>query len=391
MALEAQERAQGCGGDHVSAALKAIRSEKPFIAIAVTAIIFETVGSTWLDALSSTAVLLVLFLWLFGAMLWGSFAAVHHADRLAEILGEPLGTLILTVAVISIEISVIAAVMLHAGPNPTLARDTMLAVLVIVLDGMVGLALLVGGLRHREQSFNLQGARAYLSVLITLASITLILPRFTTSTPGPTLSEGQGLAFAAATVLLYGTFLAMQTVRHRDHFTEAGAGAPEPEAVPARSLRRKPRGSLIYNASLLVLTLVPIVLLSKKLAVIVDYATDAIGLPVAIGGVVVAVLVLAPEGLAAFEAAAKNHLQRSVNVCLGSALATISLTVPAVILIATFSGLHIELGLDSSEIVILLLTLVISVLTFGAVRTNMLQGAVHLVIFFVYIILIFQP
>ena len=139
------------------------------------------------------------------------------------------------------------------------------------------------------------------------------------------------------------------------------------------------------------LTLVPIVLLSKKLAVIVDYATDAIGLPVAIGGVVVAVLVLAPEGLAAFEAAAKNHLQRSVNVCLGSALATISLTVPAVILIATFSGLHIELGLDSSEIVILLLTLVISVLTFGAVRTNMLQGAVHLVIFFVYIILIFQP
>ena len=372
--------------------LARFRAELPFVGVATTAVLFETIGSTWLYSLANPFVLAVLFVWLFGVMLWGSLAAVHHADQLAEILGEPLGTLILTVAVIVIEISVIAAVMLHAGPNPTLARDTMLAVLVIVLDGMVGLALLVGGIRHREQSFNLQGARAYLSVLMPLATITLILPRFTISTQGGTLSAGQSFAFAAATVVLYGTFLGLQTTRHRDHFAEVvlDDGGPV-EKPPARVNKPKSKGSLFYNTALLVLILVPIVLLSKKLAVIVDYGTDAIGLPVALGGVVVAVLVLAPEGLAAFEAAAANHLQRSVNLCLGSALATISLTVPAVIVISTFAGLNIELGLDSSEMVILLLTLVVSMLTFGGVRTNMLQGAVHLVVFFIYIVLIFQP
>ncbi len=373
-------------------ALGLVRAELPFLFIAATAILFETAGAPWLEHLGNPLVLVVLFLWLFGVMLWGALSAVHHADELAEILGEPLGTLILTVAVTVIEISVIAAVMLHAGPNPTLARDTMLAVLIIVLDGMVGLALLVGGIRHREQSFNLQGARAYLSVLLPLATVTLILPRFTTSTPGPTLAAGQSLAFAAATVLLYGTFLALQTTRHRDHFAEVVAeGGTAADVLPTHGRKAKRKGSLFYNALLLVLILVPIVLLSKKFAVIVDYGTDAVGLPVALGGVVVAILVLAPEGLAAFEAAAANHLQRSVNVCLGSALATISLTVPAVIGIAWMSGLTIELGLDASEMVILLLTLVVSMLTFGAVRTNMLQGAVHLVVFFVYLVLVFQP
>ncbi len=372
--------------------LRQIRSERAFFSIAATVLVLQTVGRSWLGDLGNPLTLLALFVWLFAVMLWGSFSAVHHADRLAEILGEPLGTLILTISVIIIEVSVIAAVMMHAGPNPTLPRDTMLAVLIIVLDGMVGLGLLIGGFRHREQSFNLQGARAYLSVLITLASITLILPRFTTSTQGPTLSSGQSVAFALATTLLYGTFLAMQTVRHRDHFAEIAAGVEAPVGhATRRHTPRKDWAPLLYNSVLLLFILVPIVMLSKKLAVIVDYATGQLGLPEALGGVVVAILVLAPEGLAALEAAASNHLQRSVNICLGSALATISLTVPAVILIALVSGVQIQLGLDPGEMVILLLTLMISVLTFGAVRTNMLQGAVHLVIFFVYIVLIFQP
>ena len=372
--------------------LKTIRSEAAFIVTALSAVVFYTVGKAWLDDLSNPLVFAGLFAWLFGAMLWSSFAAVRHADGLAELLGEPLGTLILTISVISIEVSVIAAVMLHAGPNPTLARDTMLAVIVIVLNGMVGLSLLVGGIRHREQSYNLQGARSYLSVIITLATLSLILPRFTRSTVGPTLTTTQGLLFAAVTVLLYATFLAMQTVRHRDYFViraeaddqtehgenHGGHGHVAPRSVP-------------YHAAFLLLTLIPIVLLSKKLAVVVDFGTETLGLPVALGGVLVALLVLAPEGLAAFEAAAVNHLQRAVNICLGSALATISLTVPAVVVIGLLSGIHVELGLDSSEMVVLLLTLVISVLTFGAVRTNMLQGAVHLVVFFTYIVLIFQP
>ena len=374
--------------------LKTIRSEAAFIVTAASAAIVYTVGKYWLDNLDNTPVLIGLFLWLFGAMLWSSFSAVRHADALAELLGEPLGTLILTISVISIEVSIISAVMLHGGPNPTLARDTMLAVLIIVLNGMVGLSLLVGGFRHREQSYNLQGARSYLSVLITLATLSLILPRFTTSTSDFSLTTTQAILFAAMTVLLYGTFLAMQTVRHREYFIEPTDGASGLGQAMAQEGaghgHAKPR-SVPYHAIFLLLTLIPIVLLSKKLAVIVDYGTDALGLPVALGGVLVAILVLAPEGLAAYEAAVANHLQRAVNICLGSALATISLTVPAVVLIAIFSGIHVELGLGGTEMVLLLLTLVISTLTFGGVRTSMLQGAVHLVIFVTYLILIFQP
>ncbi len=371
-----------------------IRSEAAFIVTAASAAILYTVGKDWLYDLGNPLVFGGLFIWLFGTMLWSSFAAVRHADSLAELLGEPLGTLILTISVISIEVSVIAAVMLNAGPNPTLARDTMLAVLIIVLNGMVGLSLLVGGLRHREQTYNLQGARSYLSVLITLATLSLILPRFTTSTSEATLTITQGLLFAGITVLLYGTFLAMQTVSHREYFVvpseSSGTAGHGAHTGGHEHGSLKPR-SVTYHGIFLLLTLIPIVLLSKKLAVVVDYGTDALGLPVALGGVVIAILVLSPEGLAAFEAAVANHLQRAVNICLGSALATISLTVPAVVVIGIVTGTQVELGLDSSEMVLLLLTLIVSTLTFGAVRTNMLQGAVHLVIFVVYLILIFQP
>lgn len=372
--------------------IRIVRSEAAFIVGVLSAAFFYTAGKSWFDGLHDTTLAVVLFAWLFAVMMWGAFAVVRHADCVAELLGEPLGTLVLTISVISIEVSIIAAVMLHGGPNPTLARDTMLAVLVIVLNGMVGLALLIGGLKHREQSFNLQGARAYLSVLVTLATLTLVLPRFTTSTSDPSLTLAQGLIFAVMTVLLYATFLAMQTVRHREHFTEpAGVIDAPAEAAGHGGHHALETRSLGYHAIFLVATLVPIVLLSKKLAIIVDYGTDALGLPAALGGVVVAILVLSPEGLAAFHAAAANHLQRAVNICLGSALATISLTVPAVIVIASMSGMQIQLGLDPAEIVILILTLVVSMLTFGAVRTSMLQGAVHLVIFLAYVVLIFQP
>lgn len=372
--------------------IRILRTEAAFFATAISAAIVYTVGKDWFDRLDSPLVLAILFLWLFGVMTWGAFAVVRHADSVAELLGEPLGTLVLTISVISIEVSIIAAVMLHAGPNPTLARDTMLAVLVIVLDGMVGLSLLVGGIRHREQGFNLQGARAYLSVLITLATMTLVLPRFTASTSDPSLTTVQGLIFAVITVFLYATFLAMQTIRHRQDFAEPPGPGEEP-AEPEDHAAHGGHGprSLAYHAVFLILTLVPIVLLSKKLAVIVDYGTDALGLPAALGGVLVAILVLSPEALAALEAAAANRLQRAVNICLGSALATISLTVPAVIIIAGLSGMRIQLGLDPAEMVVLILTLIVGTLTFGGVRTNMLQGAVHLVIFVVYVVLIFQP
>jgi len=372
--------------------LKTLRAEAAVIVVVVSVAILYTIGKDWLEGTDSAMVHGGIFVWLFVVMLWSSFAAVAHADALAELLGEPFGTLVLTLSMVCIEASLIAAVMLHAGPNPTLARDTMLAALMIVLNGIVGLALLIGGIRHREQSYNLQGARSYLSVLITLATLSLILPRFTVTTHDPTLSPAQGLFFGAFTLMLYGTFLAMQTVRHREHYVETmGESLEAADVAPVRRHRASEPRSLVFHASLLLLILLALVLVSKKLAVVVDFGTEALGLPEALGGLLVAVLVMAPEGLASLRSAAANHLQRSVNICLGSSLATVSLTVPAVVAIGMLSGIRVQLGLEPTELVLLVLTLFLSVMTFGAVRTNMLQGAVHLVVFFAYLVLIFQP
>lgn len=367
-----------------------IRSEAAFIVGAITTVIMMTVGDAWFYDLSDTVKVIGLFVWVFAVMLWSSFAVVHHADCLAELLGEPYGTLILTLSVIGIEVSVISAVMLTGEASPVLARDTMLAVLMIVLNGVVGLALLVGGIRHREQNYNLQGARGYLGVLITLATIILVLPRFTISTPDASLTTAQAILFSLVTLALYGTFLALQTTRNRSYFIQPLAAEVAGEEIEEHHHSLNPR-SVTYHGIFLLLTLAPIVLLSKKLAILIDFGGVTFGLPAALGGVLVAILVLTPEGIAALEAAAANRLQRSVNICLGSALATISLTVPAVVAIALYTGTHIELGLDQGELVLLVLTLVLSVITFGATSTGMLQGAVHLVVFAVYFILIFDP
>ena len=285
--------------------------------------------------------------------------------------------------------------MLTGGADPTLARDTMLAVVMIVLNGMVGIALLLGGLRHGEQEFNLQGARAFLAVLVPLTTICLILPRFTVSTTEPTLTSIQAVLFAAMTVVLYATFLAIQTRRHRHFFMQPGAGgnARDKEDHEDGDLGHEdlnPR-SVYYHAVFLVLTMLPIVLLAKTLAVLLDYEIAALGAPPALRGVLVAILVLTPEALAAFKAALADRLQRSVNICLGSALATISLTVPAVLTIGLVTGMKVVLGIDDADMVLVVLTLALSMLSFGGVRTNMLQGAVHLVVFFVYLVLIFHP
>lgn len=330
--------------------------------------------------------LAVPFLWLFAVMLWCAFSVVRHADALAELLGEPLGTLILTLSVVGIEVSVIAAVMLTGDAAPTLARDTMFAILMIVLNGLVGLALLTGGLRHHEQSFNLRGATAFLSVLTALAGITLMMPSFTRSTEAPTLTATQGAFFGAFTILLYAVFLGIQTGRHRGHFVH-----DEIDATAEGEVHHAVSGPIGYHAVLLVLSLLPIVILSKKFAVVLELGLVRAGLPAALGGLVIAVLVLSSEGMSAIRSALANRLQRSVNLCLGSGLSTIGLTVPAVVVIGLLADQTVVLGLEPREILLLALTLFLSFLTFGAVRTTMLQGAVHLILFLVYVVLIFDP
>jgi Ca2+:H+ antiporter len=374
--------------------LGALLAEGALFAGAITTAILMTFGEPWLADPSQGLGSALLFAWIFGVMLWCAFGVARHADHLAAGLGEPYGTLILTLAVIIIEVSLISAIMLTGENDPHLARDTMFAVLMIVLNAMVGAALLFGGIWHRQQHFNVGGANAFLAVLVPLSVFALVLPDFTASAPG--LSRVQEIFFAGVTILLYIVFLAIQTVRHRRLFVgpDVELTALDEHGPPWKADwgdgARERRGPLIWHAVLLVLTMLPVVLLSKSLAVFVDYGVFRLGAPAALGGVIVAILVLTPEGLGALHAAAANRLQRSVNICLGSALATIGLTVPAVLLIGMVTGARVELGLEAIDMVLLLLTLLVSTLTFGSGQTNILQGAVHLVLFLAYVLMIFD-
>jgi Ca2+:H+ antiporter len=275
-----------------------LRAEAPVLVGAATTVIFFTVGKGWADDFSQPLLSAAIFVWLFAAMIWCAFGVVRHAEVLAEYLGEPYGTLILTISVISIEVTIMATVMLHGGPNPTLPRDTVFAVLMIVLNGMVGLSVMVGAWRHRQQQYSLQGAVAFLAVISCLAVISLVLPSFTTSTKDPSLTVLQAAVFGGLTAALYAGFLGIQTMRHRTFFMEAAAGGPD-----AHHAGHGPKHSALYHTVLLVLTLLPVVLLSKPLAHVIDYGIEELHAPTALGGILIAILVLSPEGLTSYQAA----------------------------------------------------------------------------------------
>jgi Ca2+:H+ antiporter len=368
----------------MSAGRDRLIADAPLAIVAVTAALFWSYGAGWLGEDASLVSRALFGTWLFAVILIAAFGVVRHADALAERLGEPLGTLVLTLSVITIEVLMVSAVMLTGDDNPELARDTMYSVVMIVLNGLVGLSLLLGGLRHHEQEYNLQGANAFLALIVPLAVLSLILPRFTRSTAGPTLSSPQELFLMAASLGLYAVFLGVQTVRHRSYFT-AGAAAAGPTSGHHPTLL--PSGA---HAALLVAYLLPVVLLSEELAAPLEHVTKQLGAPPALTGMLVAVLVLAPEGFAALRAALANQLQRAINIGLGSVASTIGLTVPAVLAISLWSGEPVRLGLDGDEAVLLMLTLLVSVITFSSGRTNVLQGAVHVVLFCAYAVLVFD-
>ncbi len=361
----------------------------PMIVGAMSLLVLSTFGHGWLEDPTLTRATMIL-VWLFAVIMWGAIGVMHHAERIAHRLGEPLGTLVLTMSAILIEVSLIASVMLVGEPNPTLARDTMYAVLMLILNGFLGASLLAGGLRHRQQDYNLEGARAFMVVLMPLAALALLLPNYTVSTSSPTLSQGQAACFGAMTLALYGVFLAIQTHRHRGFFEEVGSQLSHASAVGG-TLHRSTGGQVLFSGVMLVLTLLPIALLSHHLAGVVEFGIREVGAPAEMAGILIAALILAPEGITAFNAAWNNHLQRSVNIMLGSALSTIGLTVPTVLLIGLALNAEIILGLDPEHAFLLMLTLLVSTLTFSGSRTDMLKGAVHLVLFLMFIMLIVMP
>ena len=351
----------------------------------VTTILFLIFGKRWLADLSNGLWFGFVLLWLVGMISVSALAVVRHAEGIAERVREPLGTLVLTLAMSGMEMLMIAAVMYSGKGAPALARDTMMAIVMIVLNGLVGTCLLVGGLRYREQTTNLYGPNAFLGVLLPLSVLGLVMPRFTRSHELPAYSRLQSLFLIVMSVGLYAVFLAIQTRRHREYFIG-------PDVEPAPKAHGHGGAALSAGGHLLLLIAyaVPVVLLAKQIARPIDHAINELGAPAALGGLLVAGLILSPESVAAVRAARANQLQRSTNLALGTALSSISLTIPAVLTIGLLTGTPIILGLESREIVLLLLSLGVSIVTFALERTNVLQGAIHLLLFLAYLMLIFD-
>jgi Ca2+:H+ antiporter len=309
------------------------------------------------------------------------FAAVHHSEVIAHRVGEPYGTLVLAGAVTVIEVALIVSLMLSGGPaTSALARDTVFATVMIILNGIVGLCLLTGGSLFGEQRFDLYGVNASLATLASIVVLTLILPDYTTTVAGPVYSPGQLGFVAVVSLILYGTFIFVQTVRHRDYFLPpaGGAGVEEHAAPPAAM-------TAWFSAALLLACLGAVVFLAKATSPLLESAVAGVGAPNALVGVIIAATVLMPEGLAAFRAARANRLQTSLNLALGSALASIGLTIPAVAMVSLATGWTLTLGIDVKSTVLLVLTLMVATLSLGTGRTTVLQGMVHLVIFAVYL------
>ncbi|MER5298329.1 ionic transporter y4hA [Streptomyces lasiicapitis] len=340
---------------------------------------------TWGRDLSGVVVALVTAV-LAGAVL----AAVHHAEVIAHRVGEPFGSLVLAVAVTIIEVALIVTLMADGGDkSSTLARDTVFAAVMITCNGILGLCLLTGALRHRVAVFNSEGTGAALATVATLATLSLVLPTFTTSKPGPEFSTSQ-LTFAAlASLVLYGLFVATQTVRHRDYFlpvTKEGDVVDGDDHAEGPSAR-----TALISLGLLALALVGVVGLAKGVSPTIESGVESAGLPHAVVGVIIALLVLLPETIAAVRAARRDRVQTSLNLALGSAMASIGLTIPAVAIASVWLSGPLVLGLSSTHMVLLVLTVLVGTLTVVPGRATPLQGGVHLVLFAAYLELAINP
>ena len=313
------------------------------------------------------------------------FSSVHFAEVISVRIGQPFGSVLLAIAVTVIEASLIISMMLSPSEgDPTVARDTVFATVMLVLNGVVGLCLLAGGLRHREQSFQSHGAVAAFSVLGTLATLTLILPNFTLAVEGPYYSIVQLVFVTVVSLLLYGLFLFVQTVRHRGDFLDIAAADAAVHVKPGG-------GETAWSGLMLAVSLLMVIVLAEALAPAIEEGVSVLGLAESFVGLIIAAVVLLPEGMTALRAAASNRLQTSMNVATGSALASVGLSIPTIAIASLLLGEPITLGLDPEHIVLLVLSLFVGMLTLATGRTTIMQGAVHLVVFFCFLLLAAVP
>ncbi|WP_220718452.1 calcium:proton antiporter [Agarivorans litoreus] len=319
---------------------------------------------------------------LFVVVMAAIFAVVRHSDALAIKLGDPYGTLILTLSVILLEVVMISSVMITGDANPVLARDTMFAVVMTVFNGLLGITLLIGGVKYHTQKYNLEGMQSYLVAIIPLALLCLVLPNFSSIDASGGMSVALTITLVLVSVVLYGVFLFIQTRSHTHFFMD--------EDHQDEHDFHGPLGSNAYHTIMLVSYLLVVILLAKSLAVPIDGTVSLLGAPAALSGLIVAILILAPEAVGAIKAVLNNQLQRAMNLFLGSVLATIALTVPAVLLISGLISQTIVLGLTAAEMVLLATTLLMACVSFSSGRTNALNGVAHLILFIAYIILMFE-
>jgi len=329
------------------------------------------------------------FYWtLLGFSLLGAvITAVHHTEVVAHRIGEPFGTLVLALTITMIEVALIVSLMISAGPAATtLARDTVFASIMLIMTGLMGLCLLIGGRHHREQTFKLDGVSATLAILATIAALTLVFPNFTLTASGPLYSSSQLSVVAVVSLLLYGTFIFVQTVRHRDYFLPSGKSVDHnTHAIPPSN------AATLLSAAVLLASLIIVVATGEILAPHIESAVLFMRAPKELVGVIISSIVLMPEGYAAVRAARRNRLQTSLNLTLGSALASIGFTIPAIAIISLLNGWSLSLGLPAKETVLLGLALFVSSLSLNTGRTTVLQGAVHLGIFLIYIFTVIVP
>jgi Ca2+:H+ antiporter len=351
------------------------------IAPVVSGVLLIAAGFNWA---SGGVFLAVLALSLTGSV----FAAVHHAEVVAHRVGEPFGSLVLALAVTLIEVSLIVSLMLAGGQNTAaLARDTLFATVMIILTGILGLCLLLGGLKHREQTFSLDGVSAALVALAAIVILTLVLPDYTVTTPGPFYSPSQLVLIAIVSLIIYAAFIFTQTFEHRGYFVvDDAAGESSEHSAPPPS-----NAVAALSAVLLLACLTAVVLLAKKLAPSLEAGVSRFGAPDAVVGVIIAAIVLLPEALAALNAARANRLQTSLNLALGSALASIGLTIPAVSILSLFLGIKLELGIDLKSTVLVVLSLWTTAIALRTGRTIVLHGIVLVVIFVVYLFTTIVP
>lgn len=370
------------------------------ITVWLIVIVFMLFGQSFLGdsitPVTATGVFLILLFTIIGA----AFGVVKEADELAHKLGEPYGTLILTLAIVSIEVILIVAVMLGPGDNPTIGKDSIFSVMMIIMNLVVGLCILLGGVKFGEQEYNAQGTITYLGMIIMLGGIGMMLPNYIEGAGGGSFSYTQAVVLSSLIIALYGLFLFFQMKRYRhlyvqpkDGFLEIPFGERQLQdmAKSTDKISKNNKREIWTRSFVLIAMILPIVLLSHNMAVVVDYGIKAADLPPLLGGVLIAVIVFTPESMTAVKAALNNEFQRAINLCHGAFVSTVGLTVPAVLIIGLITGKTVLFGMTATETILFVITLLLSLLTFLGKRTTPIVGIMHLVLFAVFIMLIFNP